>query len=670
MPLRRLFAATSLVFLAVLAISPAKNALRPYRSLQRRFRKLGAARAKSLKAAREYMARPVAIQQFWLRDFDNRVDRCTTCHLGVSDAAMAGAPEPFGLHPRTPHTPGDFDRFGCTSCHGGQGPATSREDAHGTSREAGPPMTPLADIEAGCGRCHGGESVAEAPTLSRGRTLLARSGCYACHLVRGHEKFRSAAPPLETESLKTGGTWIRQWLADPRGTDANATMPNFQLTKKQIEALAHYIFSLAPSEELARKIQAAGAEPPGDAENGKKIFAESRCISCHTVEGKGNGSAPELSTVASRASRGWLIEFLREPHAIDPGTLMPGFHFTEAESRDVVDYFESEFRDFNAPPDILAPIRVNQTLAEEGARLFRTAGCFSCHGRTVSEAEKFGPPLDGIGEKKAFSLDFGRRTDLPRTLPAWLNAKITSPRSFAPGLKMPSFGFEPEDARAVVTALLAMTAAPVPEAFRASPEALPVPLPAGRVGELFDRYRCLSCHRVGDRGGDISTAPLTFEGSKVRREWVVNYLVLPFSIRPILPERMPIFRMSREEATAIADAMETFWVDPSIPEDPFAGQPAADRDPEEGARLYVALGCRACHIVGTSGGYYGPPLTDTPSRLKPGWLYSWLKGPQRWRADVRCPNYGLTDRDALRLTAYLESLKPQNASAAAAGGAR
>ena len=33
------------------------------------------------------------------------------------------------------------------------------------------------------------------------------------------------------------------------------------------------------------------------------------------------------------------------------------------------------------------------------------------------------------------------------------------------------------------------------------------------------------------------------------------------------------------------------------------------------------------------------------------------QGAAAWRADVRCPNYGLTDTDALRLTAYLETLR-------------
>jgi mono/diheme cytochrome c family protein len=131
---------------------------------------------------------------------------------------------------------------------------------------------------------------------------------------------------------------------------------------------------------------------------------------------------------------------------------------------------------------------------------------------------------------------------------------------------------------------------------------------------------------------------------------------------------MPVLRMPREEATALADAFESFSVDPRIPEDPFAGRPAADADPAEGEKLFATLGCRACHILGASGGYYGPPLTESGRRLKSGWVYAWMKGPQKWRADVRCPNYGLSDTDALRLAAYLGTLRGAAPPVAGAAG--
>jgi cytochrome c2 len=669
LPLKRLFAATSLLFLAVLAISPAKSALRSYRSVQRHYRRVGMVRAKSLKAMRDYQERPVAIQQIWLRDFDNRVDRCTTCHLGAADPLMRDIPEPLRLHVRTAHTPEAFDQFGCTSCHGGQGPATSTEEAHGTAKDSGPPMTPAMYLEAGCGRCHGSETVPEAPILSRGRAVMARSGCYACHSVRGQEAFRSEAPPLTSLAMKTGGMWLRRWLHGPRTVDPNATMPNFYLSANEIEELSHYLFNQSVPWDLAKRIQSAEGEPAGDAANGKKLFSESRCISCHTVEGKGNGSAPELSRVASAATRGWLLAFLREPHAFYPSTKMPSYRFSETESRDVVAYLEDELRDFEAPKEILVPLRVNQTLAENGEKLFRRMGCFACHLKPSGSEEKFGPELNGIGDKKPSSLDFGRRTDLARTLPAWLAAKVDSPRSFARGLRMPSYELNGEDKRAVVTALLSLGTQPVPEAYRFAPPRTAALVPGGPVGALIDRYRCLSCHRVGEEGGDISTAALTFEGSKVQRGWLIDYLVLPYSLRPILEERMPVLRISREEATQLADALESFYRDPRIPEDPFAGRPGSDADVAEGQRLYGTLGCRGCHILGSSGGYYGPPLTDSGKRLKPGWTYAWLKGPQNWRSDVRCPNYGLTDTDALRLTAYLSTLRSAPSSDVA-GGAR
>src|SRR6476660_8781334 len=96
--LGRLFALSSVAFLAVLAVSPVKNALRPYRAIQQDFRRVGMARATNLKAAQVYAANPIAIKQIWIPELDNRVDRCTTCHLGAADPVMAGAPEPFREH--------------------------------------------------------------------------------------------------------------------------------------------------------------------------------------------------------------------------------------------------------------------------------------------------------------------------------------------------------------------------------------------------------------------------------------------------------------------------------------------------------------------------------------------------------------------------------------------
>src|SRR5512140_983816 len=54
------------------------------------------------------------LRQFWLPDL-GRVDRCTTCHLGIDDAAYAHSPQPFRTHGGTWLTTHPTDRFGCTA---------------------------------------------------------------------------------------------------------------------------------------------------------------------------------------------------------------------------------------------------------------------------------------------------------------------------------------------------------------------------------------------------------------------------------------------------------------------------------------------------------------------------------------------------------------------------
>jgi mono/diheme cytochrome c family protein len=142
----------------------------------------------------------------------------------------------------------------------------------------------------------------------------------------------------------------------------------------------------------------------------------------------------------------------------------------------------------------------------------------------------------------------------------------------------------------------------------------------------------------------------------VRREWLVRYLLLPGTIRPLLTDRMIPLRMPREEAVFFAEFMENVFLDNSVPGEIFPGGPSP-REIERGRSLFFErYGCQACHMVGGRGGYYGPLLDEVGERLESGWVLWWLLGPQRWRADVRCPDYGLEEKDARDLAAYVVSI--------------
>jgi hypothetical protein len=96
-----------------------------------------------------------------------RVDRCTTCHLGVEDPTMKSAPQPFAFHANlAPHVPA---RFGCTVCHGGQGLATDQQNAHGKVAFWQEPLLPKEYVRASCGRCHKEGDVPGVPELTDAR---------------------------------------------------------------------------------------------------------------------------------------------------------------------------------------------------------------------------------------------------------------------------------------------------------------------------------------------------------------------------------------------------------------------------------------------------------------------------------------------------------------------
>ena len=58
------------------------------------------------------------------------VDRCTSCHLGISNPDYIDAEQPFTTHPNldlylTSSSPHPFEEFGCTGCHNGRGRGTN-----------------------------------------------------------------------------------------------------------------------------------------------------------------------------------------------------------------------------------------------------------------------------------------------------------------------------------------------------------------------------------------------------------------------------------------------------------------------------------------------------------------------------------------------------------------
>ena len=434
-------------------------------------------------------------------------------------------------------------------------------------------------------------------------------------------------------------------------------MGDFRLSDRDVEALTAFL--LQPR-----------ATPPldpvdwsrADVEKGGEVFRGSRCVTCHEVNGRGGTLGPALTHVGAKASREWLYSWIRDPHRLQPKTLMPRFRLTDEQARDLAAYLSEEhgdapegFEGTDAPP--------SAALADEGRGVFEKRGCYSCH-----EIEGFpvlariGPKLAAIGDRVLEPAPLVARGLLP-TLPNWLFTKVGGPERVLSAARMPTFGFAEDEAASVTVALLSLRAKEIPAALTTHDPVRPAQAPQGEFGALVRRYRCLSCHTLGGSGhvtasgAPLSTVALDRIGSQLTREHLERYIAKPYAVRVALPERMPHLNVAPEEARALAGHLETVMRDDSL-ETVVPGDSATVA---RGKELFDRHGCIACHIVGDKGGYVGPDLNGSGARLKPGWTVAWLLDPERWKPGTLEPDHGLTRPDAEALTAYVLSLPPRKA---------
>jgi len=648
MRLHVIFACLGIAFLSIFSWVLFHEETADWRTTQAAFERLEA----TIKNPHQIAQAPgvAGLRQIWLPDL-GRTDRCETCHLGIDDPSFANAPTPFKAHPGTWLTTHPRDRFGCTTCHDGQGDATDYQHAaHQPQPFVARPMRPPETIEANCGTCHRSLDPPEAPRLAQGRRLIVESGCFSCHEIPGFEGLTFLGPALDGIGYKVRPEWLGAWLKDPKSYLSKSKMGNFRLSADEIAGLQGFLLS----QVAQMPIDSAGVDwKKADTANGRALFGELRCVSCHAVNGRGGTTGPELTRIGDKVRRDWLFSFLKDPHRVQPDTPMLQYRLTGDQVRDVSAFLLEEYRSSDAGSESSPGARLDARLVDAGRAVFERRGCVSCHRLpSIKASGRVGPSLAGIGDRDPDALTYGQNT-VRRTTENYLFLKMLHPEALGQASTMPTFAFTPADAAKITLALLSIRKNDLPASYVLRPPA-PAPYrPAGRFGELVTRYRCMSCHTVGGFGGNLSTVPLDVIGSQLTRDYVATYLLNPGAVRVSIEERMPVFHMLPAEASTIADYFATVFLDDGMERYDANFTPAELR---RGQELYAQLGCPACHQLGTRGGYVGPELSMTGARLKPGWIAAWLTSPGKYKPGTLQPDYGLSSADVRALTAYLSGL--------------
>jgi cbb3-type cytochrome oxidase cytochrome c subunit len=572
-----------------------------------------------------------------------RVDRCTTCHLGIDQKQYQDAPQPFKTHPNldlyiSSGSPHPMESFGCTSCHGGLDRATSFENAAHMPRSEeqkvawekkygwyvdefiDTPMLPMNSIESGCYKCHSASpEVPKAATLDAGRDLIRIYGCFGCHKLPGYDNIRKVGPDLSTVSGKLTKEWVRKWLENPKAFKSQARMPQFwwnsnnsgkingvdwdKRNAAEINSIVEYLWSRSKPKELP------AGKTNGNAAAGKQIVETAGCFGCHAIgaiQEVANQSQIRrrhgfnLENQGSKVSQSWIYNWVKDPTLVWADTKMPSLRLTDEEAANVAAYLSS----LKNPDWEKKPLPQIDTAA-----------------------------LDDIALEllRNNSTDIEAREKLKGMTPDQKNL-FTGER-------------------------------------------------------LITRYGCFGCHNVpGFETAQPIGTELTEAGSKLttqldfgflpiehwdRRGWYEQKLKDPriFDVgrvkRPEENLKMPNFHFSDKDAQSIAGVLISMVKDPVPLEMRDKTTPAI----AEGRSLIAEKNCRGCHILEGLGGdirptkdqaQWPPNLNTEGAKTQPQWLHPFLKDPgtiklRPWLT-ARMPTFHFTDQQAGTLERYFTAL--------------
>ncbi len=479
--LLHVLAGLTVLFVAALAIAPAKAYFSGWRSVQDTYN----TRAKAAGMAEI----PVRIRQIW-RPEVKLTDRCITCHVAMGgDKPLPDGGPLYGAHPDVHH---DVATMGCTGCHRGQGRATTKADAHGVVKHWEDPMLPSDLLEASCATCHGpGARVPPLAALEKGEYLFELHGCKSCH------EGGRIGPDLSGVALKGySRDWQVQHLKDPGGTVKGSKMMRFgHLTDGEVDVLVTYMDALIGAPKLAR---------------GKALAMEKGCRGCHQIGGVGGDDGGDLADVGAKSQRAldfahvdgertvqnWQRQHLRQPQIVSPGSVMPAFVLSQQDEDALVTFIMS-LRKPDVPMEqlpkltILAQLHERRDYPQTGEAIY-SVFCSACHGPAGA-----GQVMPSLGT----------------TVPAITNPDLLSVMSEGylrrtlatgrPGRHMPAWGTKDAGLKSAEIDLLVDFIL----SHRAEPPSLeevlaaPADVSIGRARYGFD---CSGCHGVAGEGTVIA----------------------------------------------------------------------------------------------------------------------------------------------------------------------
>ncbi len=317
--------------------------------------------------------------------------------------------------------------------------------------------------------------------------------CQTCHVAVDDPRFAQTAQPLRTHPPVPGHrfeTFGCTLCHDGQGRALEAEQAH--------QGGEDWPWPLMPKEMIEANCVQCHSDPdwPGAPRvaEGRRLFFERACYTCHTIGGLSYGSiGPELTEVGRKRRGSFILSKIADPRASNPTSTMPRQDLTPEQRLALATFLEAQqgSRIARAPlqqfrtaqqqrPDWLPLALVvgaqtatsveSLTPEERGAALLPKVGCLSCHALDGRDG-RVGPDLGYAAAQRDHD---------------WLLAHFKDPKSVVPGSLMPPYPLPAETFEALTRYLLQR----------------PTPAVPSTPAEQYTRL-CARCHGPAGAGDGV-----------------------------------------------------------------------------------------------------------------------------------------------------------------------
>jgi nitric oxide reductase subunit C len=141
--------------------------------------------------------------------------------------------------------------------------------------------------------------------------------------------------------------YLRQFLMDPKAVKATAAMPKLGLSAEEADNLVAFLTWISKVDTNGwppKPVLAAAAGVGGKEQSrGQQIYQSQGCSSCHSINGIGGTSGPDLTRVGAKGKDAeWHAKHLKNPRSLVPGSAMPPYgSLSDADLKELANYLVS-----------------------------------------------------------------------------------------------------------------------------------------------------------------------------------------------------------------------------------------------------------------------------------------------------------------------------------------